>query len=159
MTEKEQVKVESVVKQEQLLQEDIDDIPLSELKTLIANEEKKPAKKPKERKTETSKEQTLSKICGETTIKKKKRETRNKENVEVKKFSLPGQRREAPPKNDPLRLFYESMYEEKKRKNVESMLVENWLLIHGLLEYSEAKTIYEKHRLLKGKPTKSEKSL
>jgi hypothetical protein len=52
----------------------------------------------------------------------------------VRKFELPGQRRETPGKSEPLRLFYETMYKERIDLGKPSELAETWMLHHGLLD-------------------------
>ncbi|EME27580.1 uncharacterized protein Gasu_48750 [Galdieria sulphuraria] len=140
-----------------VLKEEIDDIPLSELWKRMHKSEpelangKKEHKKKEVKKVAPSKiKRTLTKVCGNSTSSKKKKVAdENEEKLANKKFSKPGQRREPPPKGDPLRLFYESMYEEKKRKNKEATLAETWLLIHGLLDEEQAKVVFEKQRKAK----------
>eukprot|EP00188_Purpureofilum_apyrenoidigerum_P000627 Plantae.Rhodophyta-Purpureofilum_apyrenoidigerum.ctg12875.p2 GENE.Plantae.Rhodophyta-Purpureofilum_apyrenoidigerum.ctg12875~~Plantae.Rhodophyta-Purpureofilum_apyrenoidigerum.ctg12875.p2 ORF type:complete len:194 (+),score=54.23 Plantae.Rhodophyta-Purpureofilum_apyrenoidigerum.ctg12875:177-758(+) len=69
---------------------------------------------------------------------------------EKRKFEKPGQRRETPPKSDPLRMFYESMYVEKQRKGVRSELAENWLVMYGVLETDAAAEIVDRRKSAKG---------
>lgn len=74
-------------------------------------------------------------------VKKRTRGVKKEQEVQNGKFEKPGQRRETPPANDPLRLFYHSMYREKVEKGVRSALAEDWMLKHGLLEEDEARRI------------------
>jgi len=60
-------------------------------------------------------------------------------NAKAKKFSKPGQRRDTPPRSDPLRMFYESMYVEKNKRGVRSPLAEAWLVNHGVLDDEAAR--------------------
>jgi len=60
------------------------------------------------------------------------------------KYELPGQRTAVPPVSDPLRLFYQSMYEEKKRKGEINPLAADWVVSHGLLEGHEALSVLAK---------------
>jgi hypothetical protein len=60
----------------------------------------------------------------------------------VRKFELPGQRRETPGKAEPLRMFYESMYKERIDLRKPSELAETWMLHHGLLDAKLAAKVY-----------------
>lgn len=51
-----------------------------------------------------------------------------------KEFSMPGQTRETPPENDPLRKFYASLREQRP----DSELARKWCAMHGLLSKTEA---------------------
>lgn len=65
----------------------------------------------------------------------------------VKKYALPGQRRDPPPENDPLRIFYTTMREEKLRKyKRSSALADEWLMVHGLLDEETARNVLEAQR-------------
>jgi hypothetical protein len=65
----------------------------------------------------------------------------------AKKYSLPGQRRDPPPENDPLRLFYTTMRDEKLRKyGHSSILADEWLMSHGLLDEETARRVFEAQR-------------
>ncbi|GJQ14447.1 hypothetical protein GpartN1_g6238.t1 [Galdieria partita] len=142
-------------KEEPLLKDEIDDVPLSELwkrmhksEPKITNGKKEHKKKEARKDAPTKTKGTLAKVCGNPTASQKRNKVAVKydEKFANKRFSNLGQRRETPPKGDPLRLFYESMYEEKKRKKEEATLAETWLLIHGLLEEDQAKSVFEKQR-------------
>lgn len=74
----------------------------------------------------------------------KRQRTAKEEDVSARKFERAGQRRETPPDNDPSRLFYESMYNEKLKLGKTSSLAEQWMLRHGLLEEDVAREILEK---------------
>lgn len=74
-------------------------------------------------------------------VKRRVKKEKKEEDVPSGKFEKLGQRRETPPDNDSSRLFYESMYREKVKKGKRSVLAENWLLRHGLLEDRVAKRI------------------
>jgi hypothetical protein len=150
------MKAQVCEKKEPVLKEEVDDIPLSKLWKELHKSEIKGSTGTKEpRKKETKKgatsKRTLTKVCGKSASPKKKPKVSKESDDKLasKKFSNPGQRREAPPKGDPLRLFYESMYEEKKRKGQDATLAENWLLIHGLLDEEQAKAVVEKQRKTK----------
>jgi hypothetical protein len=75
----------------------------------------------------------------EPMIKKVERKPRAKKEVNAddlapnRKFEHPGQRRETPGVNDPLRLFYESMYHERIKLKKPSVLAETWMMHNGLL--------------------------
>ncbi|KAJ8907195.1 hypothetical protein NDN08_003676 [Rhodosorus marinus] len=85
-------------------------------------------------------------------------------NAKAKKFSKPGQRRDTPPRSDPLRMFYESMYVEKKKRGVRSPLAEAWLVTYGVLEdeaarrYLADKDTLKPGQLIDMKSTKSMKT-
>jgi hypothetical protein len=75
----------------------------------------------------------------EPMIKKVERKPRAKKEANAddvapnRKFEHPGQRRETPGVNDPLRLFYESMYHERIKLKKPSVLAETWMMHNGLL--------------------------
>lgn len=55
--------------------------------------------------------------------------------VMVKKsFNKPGQKKETPPKNDPIRIFYTSLLKQNK----DSKMALRWCLEHGLLGTKKA---------------------
>lgn len=56
---------------------------------------------------------------------------------EKKKFDLPGQIRESPEENEPLRVFYESLYNQRP----ESDMAQIWMMEHGLLDEDEARKV------------------
>ncbi|CAI6002345.1 unnamed protein product [Closterium sp. NIES-65] len=66
---------------------------------------------------------------------------KDKEAVKPKKekvvFDLPGQLREAPEENEPLRIFYESLYNQLP----ESEMAQIWMMEHGLLDEDEARRV------------------
>ncbi len=49
-------------------------------------------------------------------------------------FDLPGQTKATPEENDPLRIFYESLYNQKPS----SKMAEQYCLEHGLLSLEKA---------------------
>lgn len=51
-----------------------------------------------------------------------------------KEYALPGQRRDTPPETDSLRKFYASL----RTQRADSVMAEEWLLVHGLLPAAEA---------------------
>lgn len=53
-----------------------------------------------------------------------------------KVYDMPGQTRDMPPENDPLRKFYESLFKEKGSK---SEMARKYCAVHGLLPLDEAK--------------------
>jgi hypothetical protein len=68
-------------------------------------------------------------------------------NSPAKKYALPGQRRDPPPENDPLRIFYTTMREEKLRKyGRSSVLADEWLMVHGLLDEETARSVLDARR-------------
>ncbi|GJP61006.1 hypothetical protein CLOP_g9510 [Closterium sp. NIES-67] len=66
---------------------------------------------------------------------------KDREAVKPKKeravFDLPGQLREAPEENEPLRIFYESLYNQIP----ESEMAQIWMMEHGLLDEDEARRV------------------
>jgi len=76
--------------------------------------------------------------------KRKRLPEKKEDKIPVRKFELIGQRRETPGKNEPMRLFYESMYHEKRQKGLRSDLAEGWMLTHGLLEPKTAEEVYDR---------------
>lgn len=77
---------------------------------------------------------------------KKSTKAKKEDEAISRKFELPGQRRDAPPGNDPLRLFYESMYHERMRLGKPSSLAETWMLHHGLLDAKTAVKVHASRR-------------
>ncbi|GBG82930.1 hypothetical protein CBR_g36457 [Chara braunii] len=68
-------------------------------------------------------------------VKKKGKEEPDKKEKEKKVFDLPGQRYEAPEERDPLRIFYETLYQQRP----DSEMAEVWMMEHGLLSQEDAK--------------------
>ncbi|CAI5468809.1 unnamed protein product [Closterium sp. Yama58-4] len=66
---------------------------------------------------------------------------KDKEAVKPKKekavFDLPGQLREPPEENEPLRIFYESLYNQRP----DSEMAQIWMMEHGLLDEDEARRV------------------
>ena len=122
-----------------------DDIPLSKLLQKMRGASKKPKSK---RKSVNNKRTVAKKENDVTKPKKKARKQKKEDDVPVRKFEKPGQRRETPPDNDPSRLFYESMYKEKVQLGKKSAVAETWMLRHGLLEDNVATRI---NKQLRGK--------
>ncbi|KAH9301224.1 hypothetical protein KI387_012807 [Taxus chinensis] len=66
----------------------------------------------------------------------------NSSNVKVKQkkvYSLPGQKHDPPEERDPLRIFYESLYEQIPTSEMATI----WMMEHGLLPPDAAKKAYE----------------
>lgn len=93
----------------------------------------------KRRKTTTTTRKAAPKTTSNTSRKVKKQD-----DAPSKKFEKPGQRREVPSENDPARLFYQSMYREKRKRGKNSTIAETWMLRHGLLEDALAKKVWAK---------------
>lgn len=74
-------------------------------------------------------------------LKKKKASTEEPEKKK-KVYSLPGQKHDPPDERDPLRIFYESLYEQ----NSKSEMAEVWMMEHGLLEPDAAKKAFERKK-------------
>ncbi|KAA8491763.1 hypothetical protein FVE85_8245 [Porphyridium purpureum] len=54
-----------------------------------------------------------------------------KKSGKVRKFEVEGQRYQTPDEDDPLRIFYSTMYAEKKEKQKDCTLALNWLTARG----------------------------
>ena len=52
-------------------------------------------------------------------------------------FKKPGQKKETPPKNDPLRIFYTSLLKQKQ----DSKMAMQWCLEHGVLGSKQANEV------------------
>ncbi|CAL9132892.1 unnamed protein product [Musa acuminata var. zebrina] len=59
---------------------------------------------------------------------------------EKKVYDLPGQKHDPPEERDPLRIFYETLYDQVP----ESEMAAFWMMEWGLLPLNEAKKVYEK---------------
>ncbi|XP_043714039.1 translation initiation factor IF-2-like [Telopea speciosissima] len=59
---------------------------------------------------------------------------------ERKVFDLPGQKRVPPEERDPLRIFYETLYQQLPKSEMAAF----WMMESGLLPLQEAKKVYEK---------------
>ncbi|KAL9257896.1 hypothetical protein AKJ16_DCAP16617 [Drosera capensis] len=59
---------------------------------------------------------------------------------ERKIYDLPGQKREPPEERDPLRIFYETLYQQVPSSEMASI----WMMESGLLPAEEAKEVYER---------------
>lgn len=79
-------------------------------------------------------------------VKKQKVKLSRELETSNRKFELPGQRREVPATNDPLRLFYESMYKERLTMGKPSALAETWMMHHGLLDAKTASKVFASRR-------------
>ncbi|KAL3702239.1 hypothetical protein R1sor_020261 [Riccia sorocarpa] len=71
----------------------------------------------------------------QTTVKK----TVTKEEKK-KVFSLPGQKHDPPVEREPLRIFYESLHEQRP----DSEMAQFWMMEHGLLSPASAQRVFEK---------------
>lgn len=74
--------------------------------------------------------------------KKKKVSKDDVEKKEKKVYDLPGQKHDPPDERDPLRIFYESLYEQ----NPKSEMAEIWMMEHGLLKLDAAKKAFERKK-------------
>ncbi|KAI3971576.1 hypothetical protein MKW92_035205 [Papaver armeniacum] len=85
---------------------------------------------------------SIKKIVTKTTEEKKKKK-RIVVKTEKKVYDLPGQKRDPPEERDPLRIFYESLYEQRP----DSEMAKLWMMECGLLPVDEAKQVFEqKHK-------------
>lgn len=159
------------VKKQEPEDDDDDD---EEEKPLKKNEVLKKKSKPKSVKKELASEEEEE--DGKTSSKKSRKRKRMEEKktvVKVKKqcvsevkinkspkkekkqYQLPGQKHEPPEMRDPLRIFYETLYE----KVPTSEMAATWMMEHGLLPPEEAEKVYakklRKHQIQKfGSPGK-----
>ncbi|KAK9129517.1 hypothetical protein Sjap_010004 [Stephania japonica] len=100
--------------------------------------------------------------------KKKSRRKKNREEEkepvskkkERKAYEFPGQKRDPPEERDPLRIFYESLYEQLPGCE----MAQFWMMENGLLPLEVAKQVYEKkqkknHQQRLSSPIKTIKSV
>ncbi|KAI0500821.1 hypothetical protein KFK09_019038 [Dendrobium nobile] len=124
------------------------------------DEEEKPLKKKEDLKKSVKKEVHLDFEDEEEDKKKSKKRKRSEEKrtqVKVKKveasqekvkndkkekkvFELPGQKHDPPEIRDPLRIFYETLYDKVPTSEMASI----WLMERGLLSLEEAQKVYAK---------------
>ncbi|XP_057869663.1 uncharacterized protein LOC131076474 [Cryptomeria japonica] len=121
---------------------------------------KKEAQSPKEIKDKSKSGSVNSKVKKEAQSPEKGHTSDDKsEKKQRKLYDLPGQKRDPPPERDPLRIFYETLYEQIPT----SEMAEFWMMEHGLLTPEKAKKTFEKkqkkHLQLKpGSPVKPSSS-
>lgn len=72
--------------------------------------------------------------------KKNSSPSKPKEKTVKKVYSLPGQKHDPPEERDPLRIFYESLYEQIPTSEMATI----WMMEHGLLAPEKAKKAYER---------------
>ncbi|KAI3863608.1 hypothetical protein MKX03_031659 [Papaver bracteatum] len=93
---------------------------------------------------------SIKKIVTKTTEEKRRKksttvvtdEKKKKRNVVItvkKVYDLPGQKRDPPEERDPLRIFYESLYEQRPDSEMAAL----WMMECGLFPVDEAKKVYE----------------
>ncbi|KAK8945275.1 hypothetical protein KSP40_PGU017712 [Platanthera guangdongensis] len=134
-------------------EDDEDENPLKKKKVLKKNSKPKSVKKELDFKEEEEEEDgKLSKksrkrkrVEKKKAAVKVKKESVSREKIksdkkEKKQYQLPGQKHEKPEMRDPLRIFYESLYE----KVPTSEMAAQWLMERGLLSREEAETVYAK---------------
>ncbi|XP_027090116.1 uncharacterized protein [Coffea arabica] len=93
---------------------------------------KKSSNKSSDKKKRKKEEEIKKKGAKETEQTAKKREK--------KVYDLPGQRRDPPEERDPLRIFYETLYEQVPNSEMAAI----WMMESGLLPKEAAKKIFEK---------------
>lgn len=80
-------------------------------------------------------------VINVTTKKKKnKGQDDGKDKKHRKVYELPGQKHDPPEERDPLRIFYETLYEQRPT----SEMAEFWMMEHGLLSPEKAKKAFNK---------------
>ena len=117
--------------------DDDDDLPLDQLVSKQENSTKAShvRRAPKKRPSTITKGHSARPPPSSRSQKRTRPSTSTKDAAATSKYSLPGQRKDPPPENDPLRIFYVSMREEKLRKRGKSSrLADEWLMVHGLLD-------------------------
>ncbi|KAI3861432.1 hypothetical protein MKW98_000384 [Papaver atlanticum] len=87
--------------------------------------------------TKTTEEKRRKKSTTVVTDEKKKK--RNVVKTVKKVYDLPGQKRDPPEERDPLRIFYESLYEQRPDSEMAAL----WMMECGLLPVDEAKKVFE----------------
>ncbi|GAQ82473.1 hypothetical protein KFL_001120170 [Klebsormidium nitens] len=132
---------------------DDDDVPIA--LTPTAKAEKKPAVKrvkKEEKKSDKGKEKKKAKPADKKGKGKETKKVADKK-TEVKKerkvYDLPGQKHDIPAERDPLRVFYESLYNQRP----ESEMAQFWMMEHGLLDEDLAQKVFEKKQKLLRKGT------
>ena len=106
-----------------------DDVPLAQIKAK-ANKDKTPKKAAVNSSAKKAKEAKEAKK-----VVKKEQSASQPVKRERKTYDMPGQTRDTPDENDPLRRFYESLHTEKPK----SEMARKWCVVHGLLPLAEAK--------------------
>lgn len=101
-------------------------------------------KKIKVKKAEVSMEKK-SKVKKEVVVVEKKKRgakeaEKNGKKREKKVYDLPGQKRDPPEERDPLRIFYQSLYEQRSDSDMAAF----WLMESGLLPKDKAKNVFER---------------
>jgi len=120
-------------------------VPIAKPKIEAKTEEEPPAAAAAAVKTEAKPVTKLKKEVKESIEKKKasksngaaKKEQQNGKKREKKVYDMPGQTRETPEENDPIRKFYESLSTQKPA----SEMAQFWLLQHGLLPRDVAEKV------------------
>ncbi|KAF8406564.1 hypothetical protein HHK36_008652 [Tetracentron sinense] len=134
---------EKAVKKEELDVEEEDEDE-SSLSSLLKDKKKKPnASQPQARAklAKVKKEEPKDEVDDKPAIKKDlKKAKKNGKKKERKVFDLPGQKRDPPEERDPLRVFYETLYQQVPASEMAAF----WMMESGLLSKEEAKKIYEK---------------
>lgn len=136
--------------------DDDDDIPIA----ARTHKQQKKAPKPRSKRSTTTTSSTSKRRAPRGTKRRtrgkseakpiaKRQRTAKEEDVSARRFEKAGQRKETPAENDPSRLFYESMYNEKLALGKRSTLAEQWMLRHGLLDDDVAQEVLR--RLAAGK--------
>eukprot|EP00252_Welwitschia_mirabilis_P015500 TRINITY_DN3407_c0_g1_i1.p1 TRINITY_DN3407_c0_g1~~TRINITY_DN3407_c0_g1_i1.p1 ORF type:complete len:221 (+),score=70.68 TRINITY_DN3407_c0_g1_i1:183-845(+) len=133
------LKTPSRVKKEvKVKKEDEDDLPKAhKLKKESVTEDVKTDIRPKSVKV---KDEEANDAATSTSKKRKAKDDENKDRKPKKVYDLPGQKHDPPEERDPLRIFYESLYEQRP----ESEMAQLWMMEHGLLSPADAKKVFEK---------------
>ncbi|KAL4281827.1 hypothetical protein GQ457_03G030740 [Hibiscus cannabinus] len=126
--------------------DDEDEKPISQRSGAKATKPKKEDSDDEDEKP-ISKRSSATKSDKEKELKKKKKKGEEKkaeagkEKKRAKKvYDLPGQKRDRPEERDPLRIFYETMYQQMPH----SEMAQFWMMESGLLPLAEAKKVFEK---------------
>ncbi|XP_008807599.2 ABC transporter F family member 4-like [Phoenix dactylifera] len=99
--------------------------------------EEQDGKADKEKKKKKKKKEEERKVVGK---KGRGAASPSKEKKEKKVYDFPGQKHNPPEERDPLRIFYETLYQQVPNSEMAAF----WMMEWGLLSLEEAKEVYEK---------------
>ncbi|KAB2030949.1 hypothetical protein ES319_D05G269200v1 [Gossypium barbadense] len=136
-----------VRKEDPVETDDEDEKPISKRSSATKATNPKKEESDDEDEKPISKRSSATKADKEREMKKKKKKGEEKKAAagkevkrEKKVYDLPGQKRDPPEERDPLRIFYETMYQQIPH----SEMAQFWMMESGLLPLAEAKKVFEK---------------
>eukprot|EP01018_Ginkgo_biloba_P016715 Gb_08599 [translate_table: standard] len=95
------------------------------------------------------KDEEVRSSFGISKAKKKKKETEDEKDKRQRKvYDLPGQKHDPPEERDPLRIFYETLYEQRPASEMAAF----WMMEHGLLSPDKAKKTFERKQKKQQQP-------